>query len=251
MLSVEKPKAALGKWRAHLEIEERVWKKVLSGLENQPQLLTELRNHRARFGLNVHSSSNLRMKARLHQSGNEPGATMTLRAVLTEYGIPVDQRANVRAELKRPDGTTAVLNLVEVEPGVFETELTASLSGVYQFRVLANGTTLRGLPFTREHLVTGAVWQGGDQPLPTDPADPGQKEELCWLLYCLLDEETVRPELRKHLREIGLEVEAVRQCLERYCRERPRPAVAPELQKVFKPQFAALLGELKERAKKK
>ena len=43
----------------------------------------------------VHSYSNLRMRARLTQSSFEPGASLDLRAVLTEYGLPVNRRAMV------------------------------------------------------------------------------------------------------------------------------------------------------------
>jgi hypothetical protein len=107
------------------------------------------------------------MNARLDQTSFAPGATMTLRADLSEYDQPIDHRAGVSAELRRPDGSTTTLFLAEVEAGTFETSIVATMAGVYHFRVVASGVTLRGLAFTREQTLTGAVFQGGDQPLPT------------------------------------------------------------------------------------
>lgn len=230
--------AAVGRWRAHLEIDDKVFHKVLSSLDNRPGLMQELRNHGARFSLTVHSSSNLRMDARLHQNHNEPGAMLIVRAILTEYGLPVEHRATVRAELERPDGTDTTLPLSEVEPGIFEAQLIAGISGVYRFRVLANGTTLRSLPFTREQLLTGAVWQGGNEPFPTDPGDPDGKRELCELLDCLLDERTIRSELRDRLRKLGLDVDAVRKCVATYCRRGPKPG-GIDFDLIFGPELAA------------
>lgn len=229
--------AAAGRWRAHLAIDDKLFHKVLSRLDNRPGLMQELRNHGARFGVTVHSSSDLRMDARLHQYGNEPGATLDLRAVLTEYGIPVENRATVRAEIERPDGTKGILRLAEVEPGIFEAHLIAGISGVYRFRVLANGTTLRSLPFTRERLVTGAVWHGGNQPIPTDPDG---KFDLCELLDCLLDEQTIRPELRDRLRKLGLDVDAMRKCVATYCRRRPNSS-GIDFDMIFRPELAATI----------
>jgi hypothetical protein len=40
------------------------------------------------------------------------------------------------------------------------------MQGVYRFRLVASGITMRGAPFTREQLVSGAVVPGGDQPFP-------------------------------------------------------------------------------------
>src|ERR1700730_4107417 len=95
-----------------------------------------------------------------------PGAATTVRAALTEYGIPVTRRASVWAELQRPDHTEAVFALAEVEPGVFETTTAGPPAGVYRFRVLAAGVTMRGVPFTREQLLSGAVYLGDGNPLP-------------------------------------------------------------------------------------
>jgi len=133
------------------------------------------------------------MNARLDQTSLEPGATMTLRVNLTEYGLAVDHRASVSTELRRPDGTTITLPLNEIEPGIFETSIMATMTGVYRFRAMAVGVTMRGLVFTREQTLTGAVFQGGDQPLPTstgggDGGAAAGKEccrRLIWFLWIL------------------------------------------------------------------
>ncbi len=72
---------------------------------------------------------------------------------------------------------------------------------MYPFRVLVDGTTMRGRKFTREQLLTGAVWKGGDNPPPTTMDDPQHgKDELCKLLSCLLGEKVLQPEFAAHCR---------------------------------------------------
>ncbi|MBW4491681.1 MAG: tyrosinase family protein [Oscillatoria princeps RMCB-10] len=154
---------------------EGIWHAVLSFddiIIGARQNATAVQTRGLRYSLSVQTYSNLRMRASLSQNSHEPGATLTLRVALTEYGLPVENRATVQAELERPDKTTATLTLAEVEPGVFETATLASMSGIYSFRVLATGRTLRSRTFTREQLLTGAVWKGGDAPLPTGKDDP-------------------------------------------------------------------------------
>ena len=63
----------------------------------------------------------------------------------------------------------------------------AAVEGVYPFRVRAHGSTLQARPFTREHLLSGAVWKRGDLPPPCSKADPNlEHEHVCRLLTCLL-----------------------------------------------------------------
>jgi hypothetical protein len=201
--------------------QEGTWYAVLSGRKRVPGSVTvepgsSVNVHGVRYSLLVHSYSNLRMRARLTQNSYQPGARLNVRAVLTEYGLPVDHRALVRVELVRPDMTTAILALNEVQPGVFETSVQASLPGVYQFRILAAGATLRGRPFTREQGLSGYVWRGGDAPPPTSKGDPGRRDDaICHLLECLLKNES----LRKYFREHGLDLESLGKCVHQFCRE--------------------------------
>jgi hypothetical protein len=206
-----------GTWHAVLEVDEVAFKRHLSTLDNDRAAFERARVHGARYSVNIHAYSNLRMGARLDQNSMAPGATMTIRATLTEYGLPIEHRATVRAELRRPDGTTATLVLSEVEPGVFEASTLASMAGTYHFRVLAEGATMRGIAFTREELLTGAVLQGGDGPFPFGGNDPaGQGEALCHLLECIFSKETLGRFYDQH----GIDAEMIMRCIERFCAER-------------------------------
>jgi murein tripeptide amidase MpaA len=142
-----------GKWHALIKLGKR-YEKYAEG------------NKGLRYSLNVQSYSGVRLRASAQQSGNEPGASVTVAGNLTEYGIPVGaSRAQLRLELERPDKTMTTVPMTDGD-GQFAAEFTASLPGVYRMRLLAVGKTLRGRPFTREHLLTAATWRGGDQPPP-------------------------------------------------------------------------------------
>ncbi len=93
----------------------------------------------------------------------------------------------MRAQYERPDGTNGVLAMAEADPGsgIYTAALPAPLPGVYRFRLLAHGKSLRARPFDREHLLTGAVWHGGDHPPPNSTTDPETGDDpLCRLLSC-------------------------------------------------------------------
>jgi len=216
-----------GLWHAVLEIDKHVFRKYLGSLDNYPEEIERIRTHGVRYSVSVHSTSNLRMHARIEQDGMEPGATMTVVARFTEYGLPVEGRASVRAEIRRPDNSTTVLTLFEVEPGQFEASLLAPISGIYRFRVLAAGHTLRARPFTREQLLTGSVWVGGDRPPPTSPDDDSddRDERLCRLILCLLSKDSIR----RYLEKRKIDVRDVERCIFAYCKRSPgrTKAVAP------------------------
>ena len=167
-----------------------------------------------RYSPNVHASSNLSLRARLLQDSNQPGARLTVRATLTEYGLPVENQAAVALHLARPDGSTALIDIAEIEPGIYQASSTAAQPGIYRFRVLATGRTLRGRPFTREQWLTGAVWAGGDRPPPSSDGGTGTPEghqhRLCRLLRCLLSIDSVRAKLKS----MEIDVDAVSRCVE-------------------------------------
>ena len=225
-----------GLWHALLKLDEKYYQRYLASLDNYPERLNRLRAHGVRYSFNAQTISNLRMRARLTQNSQEPGARMVLRALLEEYGLPLANRAALHAELVRPDKTTALLALDEIEPGVFETNMIASLSGIYNFRLLASGRTLRGRPFTREQLLTGAVWAGGDDPHPTSNDDPRERDErLCRLLSCLLSDRG----LRAYLEERGIDVDAILKCIRVFC-ERPRSRGEASSLRDLSPEFDTL-----------
>lgn len=150
----------------------------------------------ARYSLSVHSYSNLRMRALLAQTSNEPGATVFVRAALTEYAQPMLSPVLVRAEISRPDDTKSVITLTR-EDEAYEGSFVATQAGVYIVRIIAEGTSRRGRRFTRETTRTAAVWQGGDRP-PTDPRDPrNPSREWCEIVKCLLGQNSIVELLRR------------------------------------------------------
>lgn len=176
--------------------------------------------HGLPYSVLVHSYSNLRMTTTLSQSGFTPGSTMMLRAVLTEYGIPVDRRAMVSVMVTDPLGTQRPYALTETAPGVFELDVPTTLAGTYSCRVTARGRTLRHREFTREAVRTGAVWIGGDRPAPSSTGVEGtDDQDLCRLLHCLLSARVIQPELRKRLLSAGLDVDALLKCVGAACKD--------------------------------
>jgi tyrosinase-like protein/VWA domain-containing protein len=218
--------AQTGTWYALLEVDDKIFGRYAGDLNQSVSAWSARAAHGIRYSLSAHAYSNLRMEARLAQNSLQPGATMTLRVALSEYGIPVNHRASVRAELERPDNSQAALNLAEVEPGIFEASTLAGIQGVYRFRVLASGITMRGVAFTREQLLSGAVVLGGDNPPPsTGPSTKDQDKQLCDLIECLL-----RPEaLGRFLMEHNVDANTVRGCVEKWCKQRLGPPSEEEL----------------------
>lgn len=245
--------AAAGRWHAVLEVDEKYFQRYLSKIEEKSaELYQQVATHGVRYSLNVHAYSNLRLRASLAQSSMAPGAVLTVRAILTEYGLPVSGRADVRAELTLPDRTQVLTALKEIAPGVFETTTTAAMGGVYRARVQASGRTLRRRPFTREQFVTGAVWQGGDDPFPTSKDDPDEgRRRFCELLMCLLSRDMVSRELEARLLKLGVNMDVLRRCLRRYCERETGKSSRPELAEhelavLRQPEVAVLLRNLLE-----
>jgi hypothetical protein len=204
-----------GTWHAVLELDEKGYRRYLNQVEElDPEGFQVVETHGVRYSLAVHAQSTLSMDATLGQTGYEPGATLTLRASVREYDrLPVED-ATVEATVTRPDGSSSTVTLGEVDPGTFETELVAAASGTYRFDLRAEGRSLRGTPFTRERLLTGAVWHGGDDPFPTGVDDPQVGLVLCDLARCL-----TREAFAELLERFDVEPEVVLKCIERYCRE--------------------------------
>ncbi|MFE6869765.1 tyrosinase family protein [Kitasatospora sp. NPDC057692] len=197
--------AQAGTWNAVLTIDKRRWKDALGNLDEEARTRAEALG--ARYSVSAYAWSNLRMQAALHQSSIEPGGSAHVSAALTEYGLPVDHRAAVRAEVTGPTGTPATV-LDETGPGLFEAAVPIPLPGTYHVRVVADGLTVRGAPFTREQVLTAVALPGGDRP----PAGPeGDDHHLCELLLCLA--EAGSGFLDSH----GVDPQAVRRCLEAYC----------------------------------
>ena len=163
-----------GQWHVVLKVNDVDWKKYTTPATHDQPGGSRPGAAGARYSVEVHTFSNLRMKPRIDQSSLEPGAAITLRANLTEYGIPVEGRAIVNVKVTRPDASVAIHTLDEEPEGNFEKVFTANMSGIYNCRFTASGTTMRGKPFTREQTLTAAVWNGGDDPrTPTGNENEG------------------------------------------------------------------------------
>ncbi|HTD57966.1 MAG TPA: tyrosinase family protein [Solirubrobacteraceae bacterium] len=201
-----------GRWHALLEMDFAIVRRPKSSGETRGAA-----GAGARYNITVQSLTNLRLRASVSQTGMTPGASLVLRASLSEYGVPLAGGAAVEADVQWPDGTVSVLPLVEVSPGGFEAEVVASMGGVYRIHVRARGGSTSGQSFTREQLLSAVVLLGGDAPAPvSDPAAAAQARALCEMLACLLDNEG----LTRLLRERGVDPESLRRCLTRWCERR-------------------------------
>jgi len=207
-----------GTWYAVLDIDKRALKKWVTRDEEDRKIL-DLRSKGAAYCLSVHALSNLRMGTRLTQSGFTPGSDLMLRVVLTEYGVPVEGRAQVEARVTYPDGSTLRLGMAEEPGGAFGLALRASQAGIYRFTVRAEGGSIRGVPFTREAMLTAGVWPGGDRPDPGEDGDGGHggSGDWCRLLRCALEKEAISPQLQERWREQGFDLDTLRACLDRVC----------------------------------
>jgi carbon monoxide dehydrogenase subunit G len=178
------------------------------------------------YSLIVHSYSNVSLRVELHQSGYEPGAQIRVQASLTQSGIPLRGNAVVWAELTRPDRSKVDVSFVPTEAGHFVAQFVAETAGVHTIRVRARGQTRKGMPFVREQTLTAVVWRGGDRDAETGAGGGDhwvdvlneRHERLCELLRCLFGRGgVIAPEFEKTLRELGIDLERARKCLEGHC----------------------------------
>lgn len=196
------------------------------------------------FNLTVHSYSNLTLDATLHQDGFAPGDVAHLSATLWEYRVPLKTEAKVSAEVLQPDGSRAILPFTRLPAGDYQASWATKRPGVYRFIVHAEGRTGSNARFTRSKLLTASVWAGGDRPFDTPGGGQGSGEGdgYCKTLLCLLEQVMKSPELRKRLKELGVDIQSLRRCLESHCGQRRSPVegqTPPE-----KPPYAADLNRL-------
>ncbi|WP_329083046.1 hypothetical protein [Streptosporangium sp. NBC_01469] len=195
-----------GQWLARFHLSGQAVRKAISGdgklsREDARKILRE----GLRGTLLVHASSDLRMHAEVRQDSFEPGAESRLRVTLSEYDVPVSQRAEVRAVVTDPTGVAASIALPEAAPGVFEEAFVAALPGVWTVLFQATGKTMRGTPFTREAVRTVALWRGGDRYRPKEGEEPKVGRREAWRVV-RQDEELVEL-LNRRLTDAGLSLE--------------------------------------------
>ncbi|MFM0441796.1 tyrosinase family protein [Paraburkholderia strydomiana] len=214
-------KAHAGTWHAVLEVDPALYERYAAIRAKQGTWINGVR-----YSFNVHAYTNLRLTASLSQNSLQPGATLTVHGRLTEYGQPVVNRASMVAEVRRPDATIAQVPLVETTLGNFEANMQAVQSGVYRFRVIANGVTWHGSRFTREQLLTGIAYPGGDLPPPITTQFPGKTSDaLCHLLECLIGKGT----LKGFFEANHIDPKTVQDCIASYCSQLHAPPTDQEL----------------------
>jgi hypothetical protein len=202
-----------GTWHAVLELDEKLFERYCGHTEGQHGPAPCARGG-ARYNLSALAWSNLRLRASLAQSSLTPGATLTITAALDEYGVPVDHRARVTADITDPAGATTSVTLAGTQPGRFEATSLLAIEGVYPIRIVASGVTFSGAPFTREQTLTAAAFAGGDQPPQTTP--PAEPSPLCCIIESLTEEASVRRFLQEH----GLNPGEIRKAVSHCCKDR-------------------------------
>ncbi|MDQ3936178.1 MAG: M64 family metallo-endopeptidase [Actinomycetota bacterium] len=159
------------------------------------------------YDVMVHCYSNLVFDASSAQTSYEPGAEVRMFASLREYEVPVEDRASVWAEVRRPDGTEFDVPLAPAG-GQYAGAFATTLGGAYQMRVRAQGETFHGSPFTRERTLTAVAVPGGGRP-------GGRPDPIVELLCCLLEHGAFKGDRGE------VDPRVLEGCLKRLCAERP------------------------------
>ena len=152
--------AGAGRWKAELYCEPAGFRRYLNELEKTDGKAYEFAaTHGLRYALEVHARSSLRMTAALERKENAPGTPVAVVAQISEYGLPVERRAEVVAFVAGPNGQSWRVRLDESQPGRFDGTIEAKDTGNYSVRIVANGRTLRKARFTREQTLTTSIYK--------------------------------------------------------------------------------------------
>jgi tyrosinase-like protein len=212
-----------GTWKAHFGLRTRdelarlMRSRALAAAEVSPKLSNYLP-----YAFVVHATSNLQLTAWRQQESFTPGALVTLYASLKEYDVALPIQASVWAEVERPDQSRFNLPFARSEAGSYQASFKTTLAGVYRCRVLAEGNTSMGMPFTREKILTAGVYYGNG---PTGVGDQSG-ELICRLLHCVFEEhEVLRPMVVQKLAEMGFDMRRFIDCIEEVCPELPKESV--------------------------
>lgn len=182
-----------GRWRALLEVDDKLFRRYIAQLEeteNEAEIEIALA-HGIRYSLNVHTRSNLHLRAHAYQETVQVGSEAFIEANLIEYSQPVENRASVVAEITQPDKSTFTIELKEVSKGSFHGSFKMFKQGVYRCRLLATGKTFHGHRFSREHLLTTATWDPNelspdeDRPYDDKPTKACSRQILQFAKYIL------------------------------------------------------------------
>ena len=203
-----------GRWHALLRLDEKRIKTWLRDDRNQDRLQAMLRARAVPYEFVALAHSTLVLEAATSHGLVRPGERVAVTATLTEFGVPVEGRAEMWVEVSAPDGVVRRVVLTETAGGIFGADLPLAVPGAYQLRVRARGRSLHGASFTREQMLS--VVAGIDRGTP--PANEGAASggaDLLDLLECLTTHGD-KPIL-------GIDPEVLRKCLETVRRQAGTP----------------------------
>ncbi len=212
-----------GAWKAVLSLKDpKLIKEHLLKHDSGRALEEFLRKDAVSYNCVVQVRSNLQFSAAVRQNTMEPGETVGLEASLSEYTVPYGGSATVWCEVVEPDGSTTDLRLAREREGRYAGSFAAAAAGIYRLRFRAEGRTRDGHSFQREKTMSASTFLGGPGKEAGSSSGRGREEELCKLLECLLSERVIDARLEDRLREWGLDVDSLRNCVERYCSDGKR-----------------------------
>lgn len=159
----------------------------------------------------AHSYSALALEAHLTQKSFEPGAVAELDARIVEYDAPPTASARIWAEVALPDGSAHLLVLEPAAGDRYRAGFELALPGAYHVRIRARGETRNGEPFEREKTLTAVAFRGGDQEASAGARD----SDLDRLVECLRTGRILTEVAAERLREAGIDLPALLDCLER------------------------------------
>jgi hypothetical protein len=200
-----------GQWNILLKTNDKYYKRYVTGLERDKKEYQQAVTHGVKYTALVHAYTNLRMACTLSQDKYIPGATLYLRAGLTEYGVPLLKDTSVVASVKMPDGSLNSVVLNKVSSGIYEAKIAAEYSGTYTFTVKASGFTSHNLPFTREQVLTASVWKGGDDTPPKSSTESNPMQDaFCKILACF--DKNLSGNAKERLYKEGFDIDGLLRC---------------------------------------
>jgi len=222
-----------GTWNAILALkDEKEIIRLMKGKDLAQATVSPAVNDYLPYSFIVHATSNLAFNAWRLQETFTPGAAVKLFATLKEYDVPMKGHASVWAEVTHPDQSVSSLQLSEESEGKYSTVFVTSMTGVYVFRLRAEGATSKGRTFTREKTLTAGVYYGRNEPAP----QPGPKDVLCDLLHCLFRDPKSVSVAGKRLAEWGIDLKSFLACMEKTTCAEPREFVPGAIRPGDKPQ---------------
>jgi Common central domain of tyrosinase/von Willebrand factor type A domain len=179
----------------------------------------------------IHARSNLHLRVRSEQENTLPGTPILLLARLTEYGQPFRGTAKLRVILTEPDGSVIRLAMSGQGEGRYGVNHVPQQRGAHRFRVIAEGLSVRGRPFTREHLLSALVGRAGTGPSGGAPGSAGDGQGgaggvmrcICDLIECFGDNGIFDENFCKRIDSLGIDRNALLKCIQKRCiRDRTR-----------------------------